>query len=102
MRRLGVNSSDWRMVQVFLSHKGSGIYEVELTMDGKNTRCNCPTFKSRHTCRHVTFVQARMDGNGFYPILVHPSARDEDLAEQVEDKDRFRKFVLKYAKIEVV
>lgn len=100
MRRLMM--PEWRTVQIFLSPKGSGIYEVELTMDGRATRCNCPTFKSRNICRHVTFVENRMGESGYYPILVHPSARDEDLAEHVEDPDKFRKFVLKYAKIEVV
>jgi len=100
MRRT-VEMADWRTVQVFLSHKGSGIYEVELTLDGAATRCNCPTFRSRHTCRHVKFVESKMD-NGSYPIMVHPAAREEDLSAQVHDRERFRNFVLKYAKIEVV
>lgn len=93
--------NEWRTVQVFLSPKGSGIYEVELTMDGEEARCNCPTFKSRRNCRHVKFVRAKME-DGSYPIMVHPSAREEDLADHVGDRDRFRRFVLKYAKIEVV
>ncbi len=100
MRRTSVEA-DWRTVQIFLSPKGSGIYEVELTTDGKSVRCNCPTYKSRRNCRHVRFVQSRMD-NGFYPILVHPDARSEDLSEHVHDRERFRRFVVKYAKIEVV
>lgn len=101
MRRLDLDTDQWRTVQVFLSPKGSGIYEVELTMDGIRSRCNCPTFRSRAACRHVVFVSSRMD-NGFYPIMVHPSARDEDLTDHVSDRERFRRFVLKYAKIEVV
>lgn len=96
-----MDSKDWRTIQVFLSHSGSGIYEVEMTTDGKSIRCNCRTFKSRKECRHSTFVSSKMD-NGYYPILVHPSARDEDIAEHVSDRERFRKFVIKYAKIEVV
>lgn len=91
----------WRTVQVFLSQKGSGIFEVELTTDGTAVRCNCPIYKSRKDCRHVKFVLAKME-DGTYPILVHPSARDEDLSDHVQDRERFRRFVLKYAKIEVV
>jgi uncharacterized Zn finger protein len=88
-------------VQVFLSPKGSGIYEVELTTDGNEVRCNCPTYKSRRDCRHVKFVLARMDG-GAYPIQVHPSARDEDLDEHLNNPEAFRRFIVKYGKIEVV
>jgi hypothetical protein len=99
-RRVGVD--EWRTVQVFLSPKGTGIYEVEMTMDATEIRCNCPTYKSRMRCRHVKFVESKIDESGAYPIFVHPSARDEDLADHVTDRDRFRKFVLKYAKIEVV
>ena len=93
---------DWRTVQMFLSPKGSGIYEVEMTLDASQIRCNCRTYKSRMKCRHVAFVQSKIDESGAYPIMVHPSARDEDLADHVGDRDRFRRFVLKYAKIEVV
>lgn len=94
-------SEDWRTVQVFLSPKGSGIYEVEMTLDGEQVRCNCQTYVRRRNCRHVKFVLSKME-DGTYPILVHPSARDEDLADHVQDRERFRHFVLKYAKIEVV
>lgn len=91
----------WRTVQVFLSPKGSGIFEVELTTDGTSVRCNCPTYKSRQTCRHVKFVLSKMEG-GTYPITVHSSARDEDISEFAEDPAAFRRFIVKYGKIEVV
>jgi hypothetical protein len=99
VRRIQVD--EWRTVQVFLSSKGSGIYEVEMTLDGTEVRCNCQTYVRRGNCRHVKFVVSRMEA-GTYPIMVHPSARDENLSEHVTDRDRFRRFVLKYAKIEVV
>lgn len=92
---------EWRTVQVFLSSKGSGIYEVEMTLDGGEVRCNCQTYARRRNCRHVKFVLGRMQ-SGTYPIMVHPSARDEDLSEHAADREKFRRFVLKYAKIEVV
>lgn len=91
----------WRTVQVFLSQKGSGIFEVELTTDGKSVRCNCPIYKSKKDCRHVKFVLAKME-DGSYPIVVHPSARDEDISEYAEDPVAFRRFIVKYGKIEVV
>ena len=93
--------SQWRTVQVFLSPKGSGIYEVELTTDGAQIRCNCLTYKTRHACRHVKFVQSKME-NGTYPIQVHQSAREEDMASYASDPEAFRRFIVKYGKIEVV
>lgn len=94
-------SSNWRTVQVFLSSRGVGVFEVEMTLDGKQTRCNCPTFKSRKACRHITFVRNGMR-DGHYPIRVHPSARADETSFDPTDPDQFRSFVLRYAKIEVV
>lgn len=92
---------EWRVVQVFLSPKGSGVYEVELTTDGSDVRCNCQSYVRRNSCRHVKFVTSKMT-DGTYPIQVHHSARDEDLAEHITDPAKFRDFIIRFGKIEVV
>jgi ribosomal protein L24E len=102
MRGAAMAKSDWRVVQIFLSPKGAGIFEVEMTTDGTSVRCNCPTFKSRRNCRHVRWVQAKMADTGVYPVMVLSSASDVDIAEQMTDPEAFRDFIIRYGKIEVV
>lgn len=92
-------ATNWRTIQVFLSHRGVGVFEVEMTTDGKKTRCNCPTYKSRKACRHTAFVANEMR-DGYYPIKVHPSSKEESF--DPSDPEQFRRFVLRYGKIEVV
>lgn len=91
----------YRTVQVFLSSRGVGVFEVEMTDDGQNLRCNCPTYKSRRVCRHTTFVRSQMR-DGYYPIKVHPSAKDMEYRFDPDDPEQFRKFVLRFGKVEVV
>ena len=95
--------SPWRTVQVFLSAQTAGVFEVEVDTETKDTRCSCPVFNKRHSCKHTTFVNMRMKLNkGHYSILV-PNEVPEDMAiEANDDPKKFREFVLKYAKIEVL
>jgi hypothetical protein len=95
--------SPWRTVQVFLSAQNAGVFEVEVDTETKETRCSCPVFIKRDSCKHTTFVNMRMKLNkGHYSILV-PNEVPEDMAiEANDDPEKFREFVLKYAKIEVL
>lgn len=95
-------AKDWRVVQIFLSPKGAGIFEVEMTTDAAHVRCNCPTFKSRASCRHQRWVQARTDDSGVFPVMVLASAADVDISEHMDDPKAFREFIIKYGRIEVV
>lgn len=95
--------SDWRTLQVFLSPRQPAIYEVDLDLDSQETRCSCPTFKGRKTCRHVKFVHARMEGNGgHYPLLVSEKAENENISEVMSDPGAFRDFIVKYGRVEVL
>jgi hypothetical protein len=95
--------SPWRTVQVFISAHGAGIFEVEIDTDTKETRCNCPVYNKRGTCKHTNFVNLKMKLNqGHYAILV-PNEIPEDWAlDANDDPSSFREFVLKYGKIEVL
>jgi hypothetical protein len=92
---------DWRTVQVFLSP--TGIYEVQLTAGSDDARCTCPAFILRNSCKHTRFVKKRMEENeGNYAILVPDNVPEELAAEASESAEKFRDFVLKYARVEVL
>jgi len=92
---------DWRTVQVFLSP--TGVFEVQLTSGDPEARCNCATYILRNNCKHTRFVKARMaENDGNYAILV-PDNVPEDIAQQAQESpEKFREFVLKYARVEVL
>lgn len=91
----------WRTVQIFISP--TGVHEVQLRPDSNEPRCNCATFKIRASCKHTRFIQARMaENDGHYAILV-PENVPEELAEAANaDPAKFREFVLKYARVEIL
>lgn len=93
----------WRTVQLFLSSQAAGIFEVEVETEIKDIRCNCPVWKTKKSCKHSRFVRRKMDNNdGHYSIMV-PYEIDDDLALAANDSPKkFREFVLRYAKVEVL
>lgn len=92
---------DWRTVQVFLS--STGVFEVQLTSGSDEAKCNCPTYILRNSCKHTRFVKARMaENDGNYAILVPDNVPEEVATEASESADKFREFVLKYARVEVL
>lgn len=93
-----------RLVQVFLSPVNTpspNISEVSSMPNGELS-CTCSSFKGRTTCKHTRFVQARIDSNhGTYPLEISKKATEDDAMKAKESVDEFRKFVIKFAKIEV-
>jgi hypothetical protein len=102
MKGMSMNT-EWRTVQLFISAQAAGVFEVEVDTDTKQTRCNCPVWKKTLSCKHSSFVDARMRMNkGHYSILV-PNEVSEDVAiEASDDPKKFRDFVVRYAKVEVI
>jgi hypothetical protein len=95
-------SSSWRTVQQFISEQAIGVFDVDVNTDTKETRCNCPVWSKKGSCKHTQFVNFRIKHTGHYSILV-PNEVPEEMAEQAnEDPAKFREFVVKYAKIEVL
>ncbi|CAB4174440.1 hypothetical protein UFOVP965_43 [uncultured Caudovirales phage] len=95
-----------RLIQVFLSQSqtpGPGIFEVCADYeDVERLDCTCPGFKSRKTCKHTSFVQARIDSNsGTYPLEISSRATPEDALKARESNEAFRDFVIRFGKIEV-
>lgn len=95
-------SSAWRTVQQFISAQGMGIFEVEVETDTKETRCTCPVYGKRGFCKHIQFVKDKIKYTGHYSIMV-PNEIPEELALEANiDAEKFREFVVKYAKIEIL
>jgi hypothetical protein len=95
--------SPWRTVQLFLSSQGAGIFEVEVDTDTKSTRCSCPVWKKLFSCKHTIFVNTKMKLNqGHYSISVPNEVPESVAAEANEDPKKFRDFVVRYAKVEVL
>ena len=95
-------SSPWRTVQQFISSQGAGVFEVEVDTNTRETRCNCPMFSKKKTCKHVSFVEFRIKNSGHYSILVPNEIPEEMAMEANQDAESFREFVVHYAKIEVL
>jgi hypothetical protein len=93
----------WRTVQMFLSAQGAGVFEVEIDTDTKETRCNCPVYSKRGSCKHILFVNLKMKLNdGHYSITIPGEVPEELALVASEDPKKFREFILKYATVEVI
>jgi hypothetical protein len=102
MKGMSMKSS-WRTVQLFISSQGAGVFEVEVDTDTKDVRCNCPVFAKNSFCKHTSFVSNKMRfNNGHYSILVPTEISEEIAVNASEDAEKFRDFVVKYAKVEVI
>lgn len=98
-------SGDFRLIQVFLSdslgNPGPGIFEVSGDDEGA-FMCTCPGYKVRETCKHIRVVKTRIENNGGkYPLELSTKATTEEASEAMRSNEDFRKFILKYGKIEV-
>lgn len=97
-------SNNWRTVQIFLEPTNFNIYEVEISQDSpENVRCNCKTFSSNNQCKHSRFVKNHMKKNGgHYAVQIPREIPDNEVINAMEDAESFRKFIINYAKIEVI
>ena len=95
-------NTEWMTVQQFISAQGAGIFEVEMSTDTKETRCNCPVFSKKATCKHTSFVDTKIKTTGHYSISVPTSVPEEWALEASRDPKKFREFVVNYATVEVL
>jgi len=102
MRELPM-TTDWRVVQLFLSAQAVGVFEVEIDTFNKNLRCSCPVWGKRNDCKHSRFVADRLrKNNGHYTIVIPEEVDEAEAVEAHDDPAKFREFVIKYSKIEVL
>jgi hypothetical protein len=90
-----------RPLQYFLD--ASGVSTVTLESDNKTLTCDCPAFKKKDGCKHVTWVNTRVDDKGVYPVQVSKRATDTEMKDAFGgDIKQYRKFMLKYGRVEVL
>lgn len=95
-------STQWRTVQQFISASNVGVFEVEMDTETKETRCNCPVWEKKTSCKHVAFVNNKINTRGHYAITVPLEVPEELAIVANESPETFREFVVHYAKIEVL
>jgi hypothetical protein len=95
---------EWRTIQFFLDSEEFIISEVSVdAMNSKKMRCSCPKFGKFARCKHVKFMQERLEGtNGVFNLTIPPEVDDEEAYDAVHDTELFRQLVLKFGKIEVI
>lgn len=101
----GAVDNGLRLVQIFLSqtkNPGPGIYEVSINNNDDTLHCTCPGYRGRASCKHVRFVQSRIEhNNGTYPLEISDRATSEDAELARTSNKAFREFVVKFGRIEV-
>lgn len=96
--------TDLRLIQVFLGaskNPGPGVFEVSTDHTGA-LYCNCQDYQGRKKCKHVAFVKNRIESNnGNYPLEILSKATQEETERAKISNEEYRKFIIKYGKIEV-
>lgn len=99
-------SSEHRLLQVFLSARGRGIFEVYLHLRTQELSCTCPGSRrrlGRDKCMHTDFVQQRIaESHGGYGVQVQDYTQATITEEVAQDPVRFRAWVLQHARVEVL
>lgn len=93
-----------RTLQFFVGNDYA-VSEVSIKVGSTDDlHCDCRGFAARSTCKHVALVRNRMRLNhGGYPVDCVPAGlSQEELTELAQDNARFRMFVMKYARVEVL
>lgn len=97
-------TNNFRLVQVFLSESntpGPGVFEVSADDDGR-LYCTCPSFSNRKQCKHTKLVDTRIESNnGSYPLEILSKATEDDAAKAKLSNEEYRRFIIRYGKIEV-
>jgi metal-sulfur cluster biosynthetic enzyme len=93
---------DWRTVQLFLDD--SGVSEVEIDAEDSSTmKCSCKVFFKSSKCKHTKYVKSEIENNdGNYAIKVPVDIDDDEAWEAMSSSETFRKFIIKYGKVEVI
>ncbi len=97
-------ATEWRTIQVFLDEKTFSIIEVEVESESRELRCNCryEATLSSPSCKHVKFVSRRMNSNNMYKVSIPDTVDEEELKEVMKSPEKFRAFIIKYGKVEVI
>ena len=93
---------EWRTLQLFLGDEGISEVSVDAT-DIRKVKCNCRAFQRVARCKHASYVREKLDNNnGAYDFKVPDYLQDDEVELASQDVDRFRDFIIKYGKVEVI
>lgn len=93
----------WRTAQIFLSAQAAGVFEVEIDQASSALRCSCPVWKNKGICKHTRWVTSKIKVNhGKYTVPVPNHVDDSEIESALSDASKFREFILKYGKVEVI
>lgn len=88
-------------LQMFLSD--DGVHAVSTDEQHRDLQCDCSMYLKRRMCKHVRLVSRRIRENGGrYPIMTTTRVRDSDIRKSRKSPQDFHRFVVKYAKVEVL
>lgn len=96
----GTSMSDWCTVQLFISD--DGVCEVLGHVDDyRKLKCTCNSYSPVGKCKHVKFMRKYMDENeGTLQLTIPERATDDEIDDAMTDHDEFRRFLIKYGKVE--
>lgn len=91
-----------RPLQYFLD--ASGVSTVTLEADNVTLTCDCAAFKkNKVNCKHIVWVLTRVDDKGVFPVQVSKRATSDEMKDAFAgDIKMYRKFMLKYGRVEVL
>jgi hypothetical protein len=94
---------DWRTVKLFLDEEFA-VSEVSIAdSDSSKVRCTCPQFGKGGKCKHTVWVRDWMnEHDGVFSIKIPPEVDPEEELDAFDDLNKFRDFVIKYGKVEVL
>jgi hypothetical protein len=91
----------WRTIQFFISP--NGVCEVQSDdTSTKKLRCTCRDFAILARCKHVKFVKDRIGQTGIFTVKLAEDTDDENVVAAMHDPEKFRRFLIQHAKIEVI
>jgi uncharacterized Zn finger protein len=94
--------SEPRLLQVFLSKTGHGVYEVSVAVHDHALSCTCPGFKHRKRCKHIDFVAEKLGPDGEYTVTVPHLMPMDILVEARRTPESWRAFITRYVTPEVL
>lgn len=100
--RKNIMPKDVMLLQFFLSQEpNTFIHEVGIDKNG-DVVCSCSIWSSKGSCKHSVFVISNMEEDGDYLAELLGDFTDEELAESMTSEENYRKFIVKYGKIEAI
>jgi hypothetical protein len=95
-------SESYRLIQVFLSAEGRGIFETYVSTDDNAMVCTCPGFYYRQHCKHTEYIEDTIKstpGNTYNVQVVTPNGGD---FPDVDTAAEFRAWMLDHCRVVVL